>query len=64
MVRGFSRVLGFPLRAPWRLLSGFPSRGRLRDLAWRVGGLGTYLFYGLISTIVPTKLRFRVLVTE
>ena len=35
----------------------------LRVLAWRVGGLSNCLFLGLISTITPIRVPFRVLIS-
>ena len=33
------------------------------EFAWRVGGLSNWLFLGLISTITPIRVPFRVLIS-
>ena len=36
---------------------------RFRAYTWRVGGLSNWLFEGLISTITPIRVPFRVLIS-
>ena len=52
---GFKKGLGFKVTVR--------SRVCYLRFTWRVGGLSNWLFLGLISTITPIRVSFRVLIS-